>query len=162
MEGLGLGNEMEGMLQVMELDKQLMLMSLLLVLWLGLGPALGKLPLLLQPMPMRVVLVVVQLVKMLLLVLGLELGGGGASSAISVAVCASPVALGADTSHDTYILVKEVLLHLTQALTGTCGSGFRSCKDSNQARTIVIRQGLLLCLCCSTVCGHDYFQSARH
>lgn len=29
-------------------------------------------------------------------------GGGGASSAISVAVCASPVALGADTSHDTY------------------------------------------------------------
>lgn len=41
MEGLGLGNEMEGMLQVMELDKQLMLMSLLLVLWLGLGPALG-------------------------------------------------------------------------------------------------------------------------
>ncbi|GLJ36136.1 hypothetical protein SUGI_0724890 [Cryptomeria japonica] len=40
------------------------------------------------------------------------------------------------------ILVKEVLLHLTQALTGTCGSGFRSCKDSNQARTIVIRQEL--------------------
>jgi len=41
MEGLGLGNEMEGMLQVMELDKQLMLLSLLLVLWLGLGLALG-------------------------------------------------------------------------------------------------------------------------
>lgn len=29
-------------------------------------------------------------------------GGGGASSASSVAVCASPVALGADTSHETY------------------------------------------------------------
>ena len=32
---------MDGMLQVMELDKQLMLLSLLLVLWLGLGLALG-------------------------------------------------------------------------------------------------------------------------
>lgn len=29
-------------------------------------------------------------------------GGGGASSVSSVAVCASPVALGADTSHETY------------------------------------------------------------